>query len=94
MSLFELRERLITVKQEQKVKENKIRLRNAKTKDKQMGRLMKKVDVIKARRVKRAEENRLRRLEKKRVAEEKKRKLEEIKRKNILEVYDRVKTKK
>ena len=57
MSLFELRERLIIVKQEQKVKENKIRLKNSKSKDKQMVRLMKKVDVIKVRRAKRAEEN-------------------------------------
>ena len=57
MSLFELRERLIIVRQEQKTKEEKIRLRNSKNKDKQMVRLMKKVDVIKARRAKRAEEN-------------------------------------
>ena len=57
MSLFELRERLIIVRQEQKTKEEKIRLRNSKNKDKQMVRLMKKVDVIKVRRAKRAEEN-------------------------------------
>ena len=57
MSLFELRERLIIVRQEQKTKEEKIGLRNSKNKDKQMVRLKKKVDVIKARRAKRAEEN-------------------------------------
>ncbi len=57
MSLFELRERLIIVRKEQKAKEKKIRLANSKNKDKQMVRLMKKVDVIKARRAKRAAEN-------------------------------------
>ena len=57
MSLFELRERLIIIRKEQKAKEKKIRLANSKNKDKQMVRLMKKVDVIKARRAKRAAEN-------------------------------------
>jgi hypothetical protein len=94
MSLFELRERLITVKEDAKKREKAIRLRNSKAKDKKMVGLMKKVDVIRARRAKRAEENKLRRLEKKRLELEKKAKLEEIKRKNILEVYEKVQNKK
>ena len=66
MSLFELRERLIIIKEEQKKIENKKRLINAKNKDKKMNRLMKRVDIIKARRQKRRVENKERRAEVKR----------------------------
>ena len=88
MSLFELRERLIVVRAEEKKRVKAVRLKNSKDKDKKMVSLMKKVDVIRARRAKRVEERRLQRLEKKRLAAEKKAKLEQIKRKNILEVFE------
>jgi len=94
MSLFELRERLIVVKEAKKKLETKRRIKHSKQKDIHIEKIMKKVEVIQARREKRKIENKKRRIEKKQKIIDEKRKLEEIKRKNILEVYGRVKKKK
>lgn len=51
--MFQLRERLEEIKVERKSEAETVRKRNAKNKDKKMTSLMRKVEVIRARREKR-----------------------------------------